>query len=236
MIAVVSSTVAPSPLPGHDGPRTNLSFAQRLEHTRGTIASLVAAGVRDILVADNSPGSWLRDRVVELQPARVLHFDQPPVRNKGLGELWLLLGALPHLPADQPILKLSGRYRLAPDSPLLAAPAADVTVRVYGDHQREISTRAYVLRDRAVAERAWSRMLDELYAAQARIVGPRSLLRLLRSSLRPDTDNYPYADPPLPIEIAAWRAIRHLGLSLHALDHLGVEGTLGSWNNPDLKE
>lgn len=236
MIALVSSTVAPSQLPGHDGPRTNIAPEVRLEHTRGTIDSLLAAGITQIFITDNSPGDWLRQRVEKLRPARVLHFDQLPVRNKGLGEMWLLLAALEHLPADEPILKISGRYRIGPGSPLLAAPGQDVVARVYGERQKEISTRAYVVRNREVAARLWPRMLDEIYAAQSRIVGPRSLLRLLRSSLQPGRDNFPYSDPPLSVEIAGWRAIRHLGLSLRVVDHLAVEGTLGSWINPEVKE
>ncbi len=236
MIAVVSSTVAPSPLPGHDGPRTNIAPEVRLEHTRGTIDSLLAAGITQIVIADNSPGDWLRERVHLLQPARVLHFEQPPVRNKGVGEMWLLLGALSHLPANEPILKISGRYRIGPASPLLAPVGHDVVARVYGSRLKEISTRAYVIRDREVAARLWPRMLDEIYAAPSRIRGPRSLLRLLRSSLRPQADHFPYSDPPVAVEIAGWRAIRHLGLSLRALDQIAVEGTLGSWINPEVKE
>jgi hypothetical protein len=236
MIAIVSSTVAPSVLPGHDGPRTNIAPEVRLEHTRATVDSLLAAGIKEIVIADNSPGDWLRQRVAQLQPARVLHFDQPPIRNKGLGEMWLLLAALEHLPPGEPILKISGRYRIGPASPLLAVPAHDVVARVYRGRQEEISTRAYVLRNREVAARLWPRMLDEIYAAQSRVRGPRSLLRLLRASLWPERDDFPYADPPLSVEIAGWRAIRHLGLSVHPVEHIAVEGTLGSWINPEVRE
>ncbi len=114
MIAIVSSTIAPSALPSHDGTRTTFTPEQRLEHTRGTVASLVELGVNEIFIADNSAGGWLCGRERELAPARVLHFDHPPVRNKGIGEMWLLLGALPSLPEGLPILKISGRYRVGP--------------------------------------------------------------------------------------------------------------------------
>lgn len=237
MIAIVSSTIAPSATPSHDGARTTFSAAERLTHTRETVASLVAAGVSDILIADNSPGGLEPAWHAALAPARLHSFPAPPFRNKGIGEMWLLLSALPLLPADRPILKLSGRYRVAPDSPLLAEPSADVTGRAYGSGRRaELSTRAYVLRDRSVAERLWPRTLDEIYARSARIAGPRSLLRLLAASLRPARDDHIYSDPPGSVELAIRDAIRHLGLSLRACEKIHVDGILGSWINPPVAE
>lgn len=237
MIAVVSSTIAPSAQPGRDGARTTFTREERLEHTRGTIASLQAAGLRDILVVDNSPGDWVREHAASLAPARVLHCGHPAYSNKGIGEMWLLLAALEQLPAGVPILKISGRYRLGPQSPLFQPSTADVTARVYAAQGRpEISTRGYVLRDRAVAARYWPRVLDEMYAQSSRVVGPRSLWRILRNSWRPAHDAYNYSDPPAAVEHAAYDAIRHLGLSLRAVDHLALEGVIGSGQNPPMKE
>lgn len=236
MIAVVSSTIAPSTLPSHDGARTTFTPEQRLEHTRGTIASLVAFGVREIIVADNSAGGWLLGREAELAPAKVIHFRQPPIRNKGIGEIWLLLGAIEALPENEPVLKISGRYRIGRDSGLTLGNA-DVAAKVYVHGRRtEISTRCYLMRNRDVALRLWERTLDEIYAPQSRIVGPRSALRLIRNSLQPGRDLFRYGDPPGSVEMAAWQAIRQLGLRLNAVDHLAVEGILGSWINPPVKE
>ena len=176
MIAVVSSTVAPSALPSHDGARTTLSPEVRLEQTRETISSLVAAGVREILVADNSPGDWLRERAAALAPARVYFFDQPPIRNKGVGELWLLLGILGSLPEKEPILKISGRYRIGARTELALRDGDDIAAKVQQKGaDGEISTRCYLVRDRAIASRLWERTLDAMYAECSRIVGPRSL-------------------------------------------------------------
>jgi len=236
MIAVVSSTIAPSSQPSHDGARTTFTPEQRLEQTRETVASLVALGVSEIFIADNSAGGWLRGREAALAPARVLHFDQPPIRNKGIGEMWLLLGALPTLPENTPILKISGRYRVGRDTGL-ALEGADVAAKIYAEgRRREISTRCYLVRDRAVATRLWTRTLDEIFAASSHIVGPRSLLRIVQNSLRPASDTFPYSDPPGSVETAAYRAIQHLGLRLRPVEHLAVEGILGSWINPPVKE
>jgi hypothetical protein len=238
MIAVVSSTVSPSALPGHDGARTNLSPEVRLEQTRETVASLVAFGAKDILIADNSPGVWLVERAAALAPARVLHLNQPPIRNKGIGELWLLLAAVGSLGEDQPILKISGRYRIGPGTELSLRDGDDIAAKVPRvGVSGEISTRCYLVRDRSVASRLWQRSLDEVYAERSRIVGPRSLLRILRNSFRPGSDDFAYSDPnTLSVEQASMRALRHLKLRLHAVENLGVEGILGSWTNPRVKE
>jgi hypothetical protein len=236
MIAIVSSTVAPSTLPSHDGTRTTFTPEQRLKQTRGTVASLVELGANEIFLADNSAGGWLRGREKELAPARVLHFDHPPIRNKGIGEMWLLLGALPSLPDGVPILKISGRYRVGRDTEL-ALDKSDVAAKIYAKgNRREISTRCYLLRDRAIAQRFWERTLDEIYAPQARIVGPRSLWRMIQNSLRPGRDAFRYGDPPGSVETAAYNAIQLLGLRLRPIEHLAVEGILGSWINPPVKE
>jgi hypothetical protein len=238
MIAVVSSTVSPSRLPSHDGARTTLSPEVRLEQTQATVASLVAFGAKEIFIADNSPGTWLRDKAAALAPAHVVHFDQPPIRNKGIGELWLMLGVLASLPENRPILKISGRYKIGAETELALQDGDDIAAKIHrSGPSGEISTRCYLLRHKSVAERFWQRSLDELYAERSRIVGPRSLLRIVRNSMRPSGDDFPYSDPnSLSLEQASLRAIRHLRLQLRAVGNLGVEGTLGSWTNPLVKE
>ena len=237
MIAVVSSTIAPSALPSHDGARTTLTPQVRLEHTQGTIASLVALGVHEIFVADNSPGSWLRDHAAALTPARVLSFDQPPIRNKGLGEMWLLLAALESLPEDEPILKISGRYRIGQDTSLQLRTGDDVAGKIYTQSRCPcLSTRCYLLRNRAVAAKLWERTLDEMYADAARIHGLRSFWRIVRNSLHPRADHLRYGDPNTALETATYRAIQYLPLRLNPVRHLALEGVLGKWDNSVIKE
>jgi hypothetical protein len=238
MIAVVSSTVAPSAAPSHDGARTTLSPEVRLEQTKGTVESLLALGVKEIFVADNSPGNWLRDRAETLAPARVMFFEQPAIRNKGIAELWLLLAAINALPGSQPILKISGRYRVGARTELFLGDSYDVVAKLHGGGSAAgISTRCYLMRNREIAARLWERTLDEIYAERSRIVGPRSLMRIIRNSLRPKMDDFHYSDPnTLSIEQAALISIRRLGLRLMQVSNLDVEGTLGSWTNPIVRE
>lgn len=237
MIAVVSSCVAPSVLPSHDGARTTLTPEVRLQHTRGTVDSLLALGVQQIFIADNSTGSWLVDRADELAPAKVISFTQPPIRNKGIGEMWLLLGALEYLPENEPIMKISGRYRVGPATELKLQESDDVVGKVY-QHGRvlSLSTRCYLMRDRSVATRLWLRTMDEIYAEAARIHGPRSLLRIVQSSFWPARDQLRYADPAAAVETAIHSAIRHLPLRLRGVGHLDVEDIMGSWINESVKE
>ncbi len=112
-----------------------------------------------------------------------------------------------------------------------------MAAKIYAQgNRREISTRCYLLRDRAIAQRVWERTLDEIYAPQARIVGPRSFWRTIQNSLHPERDAFRYGDPPGSVEAAAYNAIRHLGIRLRPIEHLAVEGILGSWINPPVKE
>jgi len=238
MIAVVSSTVAPSALPTHDGLRTTLSPEKRLEQTKATVASLVAFGARRVLVADNSPGSWLAERPGQLGPAEVIHLRHPVFGNKGVGEQWLLLAVADLLPEDEPIIKISGRYLLNKSSELRIEGDDDIAGKIYPEGRTHtLSTRAYLLRNKAVALRFWGRALDEVYAQPARIMGARSLIRIVGNSLRPERDGYAYSDPStLSLEHAAYRAIRNLGLKLRAVGTLGVEGNYGSFTNQAVSE
>ncbi|HEY1765704.1 MAG TPA: hypothetical protein VGF85_12330 [Opitutaceae bacterium] len=238
MIAVVSSTVAPSGLPGHTGPRTNLPPELRLEQTRATVDSLIAAGAREIVVADNSSGTWFQERAAVLSPARVIHLQQPPIRNKGIGEIWLMQSIVGSLPRDEPILKISGRYCIGRGSDLSITGDEEVVGKLYPEGRRfSLSTRAYLLRNRDVAERYWSRCLDEIYAQSSRVVGLRSFMRIIRNSVRPEADGLSYSDPnTISLEVASYNAIRHLRLKLRAVENLGVEGRLGSYTNHDVKE
>jgi hypothetical protein len=237
MIAIVSSTIAPSSVPSHDGERSNIPPATRLMHTKETIASLLAMGVQRIYLADNSPGTWVRERAAELAPAQLLFFEHPPIRNKSIGEIWLLLGALESLPENEPILKISGRYRIGVDTALRLREGDDVVGRVYRHGRNHtLSTRCYLMRNRAVAAQLWERTVDEIYADAARIHGPRSLWRIVRNSLNPSGDSLRYSDPGISLETATYRAIRNLSLQLNRVDYLAVQGIIGKWGNEAISE
>lgn len=226
MLALVSSTITPPASECYDGARSRFSPAERLEQTRASVGSLAALGFRRIVIADN--GVPLDDSArLALLPATVLHFPTTQFRNKGLSELFLLRDAAATLPADAPILKLSGRYLLT-RNPLDELGSADLVARsdAYSSKRGAISSRAYACRDVATFRRLIARTLDEAFAYPHRIVGPRSLWTRLCAHLAPGRDTFPYADPPHSIEFLLARAAKLLRLRVGIIPQLGVRGTM----------
>jgi hypothetical protein len=238
MIAVVSSTIFPSPLPGHDGARTNIDVTARLEQTVQSIQSLVALGFSEIHLADNSHAPLDAEVIKRLSPARVHWFGHYPYRNKGVAEAFLLLAVLPRLPVGQPLMKLSGRYCASRNlcRELDGASLAGLFTSSRSGRNGSLSTRAYAVCDRAFFETFLHGTLNELYASAWRVVGPRSFLELVRRHLRPRHDEHPYSDPFGGLEIAAARWLDRHRIPVRRLDQIGVTGTIGCWTNPEINE
>jgi len=236
MLAVISSCLAPSLQPGHDGARTNISVETRLGQTRESIASLVRLGFDEIYLADNSEHAPSAAVIDQLAPARVFHFGHFPHRNKGVAEAYLLLALAPQLPAGRPIMKLSGRYRAAMN--LCAKLEGNELVGLFNrsDNGTALSTRGYAVSGRDFLQRLLLGTLDELYASPWRVVGPRSLFSLARRVLAPGSDTYPYSDPRSSIEMCAARWLARHRVPVTRLDKIGIEGLLGSWINPLISE
>lgn len=223
MIAVVSSTLFPGQAPLYGSDRSVYSHAERLDQTRGTVQSLVEAGLRDVYVADNSPAAPDARVIESLAPASVHHFrDQYQFHNKGISELFLLLLLVESLPGDQPILKVSGRYRLL-GGVELSLDGADVAAK-WDERNRGISTRCYLVRNRDVYRRFLEDTLSEVYGQAARIRGPRSLLRIVKNSLAATNDHTRYFDPNDSIEQASARALRRPSYRVRRLPALGITG------------
>lgn len=209
-------------------PRTIIPAQERLEQTRKTIASLVRAGITDIFLADNSGGNWADGTEELLQPAKVYFYNQFQFQNKGISEIYLLLSALEHLPEETPILKISGRYYLS-DSLRFGLEGADVAAKFipYAKTQLWMSTRCYMVKNKEVYARFLRETVRDLYAYPSRIVGPGSLLRILRNSIFPERDDAPYDDPLQPIEVAAARVLKRADYRVKQIEVLGIEGVTG---------
>ena len=228
MIALVSSTLRPPAADCYDGERSRFSPAERLEQTRATVGSLAALGFRRIVVADNSP-EWDPAAAAALAPAELWRIATPAFRNKGLAELHLLRAAAARLPSGAPVLKVSGRYLLT-RNPLTEIGDAEVAVKSadFARRRGAMSTRAYACRDIATLQRLVARAIDEAFAYPTRIVGPRSLWRLVCASLAPQRDTFPYADPPHSVEFILARTIKLLRLRVHFVATLGIHGTMAA--------
>jgi hypothetical protein len=235
MIAIVSSTLAPSAAPSHDGPRTNIEHSVRIDQTVETVCSLRDLGFSQIFIGDNSPIPPPADVLARLAPAVLYWYGHYPYRNKGLAEAFLLAALCDRLPDGAPIMKISGRYR-ASRNLVKELGDADLAGRFSPARVSELSTRAYAVRDRNFLRALMLGALDEMYAAPWRVVGPRSLLSLARKILIRPNDPFPYSDPPGGLEIAAVRWLVKQKATVRKLDELGVEGVLGSWINPPVKE
>ncbi len=228
-VAILSSAIAPQSSEHYGREPLRYDPDARLEQTRSSIQSLLALGIEEIYLADNSGSNWRVDMERALHPARVQVFHQHPYRNKGISEVYLLLAALPGLPPGRPIIKLSGRYQLTRrlDESLGENDLVARESRGVGLPHCYLSTIAYAVRDSTIYERLLRETRRDMFGFPSRIVGPRSLVRVLRNSVFPDRDTYPYDDPQVSIEHATWRAARKCGYRLHSVESLGVAGITG---------
>lgn len=198
---------------------------QRLEQTVATVRSLVACGVHDVLIADNSGTRWRPEAAERLYPARMLLIETFPYANKGISELQLLIRAASEVAPGTPVLKVSGRYEVS-QLPQMDLKRADITSKVVGRgrNRGQMSTRCYYAKDREALLRFTKSTLRETYAYWHRVVGWRSFARLIKSSIDPASDTYPYDDPRVSIESAAANVLRR-GLFTHQpLADLRVRG------------
>jgi hypothetical protein len=226
MIGLISSTIFPSSDALYWGsPRTCIPSSQRLEQTRKTVDSLSEAGITRIVLADNSGTNWISGTEEFLKPADVHVSDQHQFQNKGISELYLLLNALKFISADTPVLKISGRYHLT-NGFNHQIRNEDIVAKVtkYDGVNMWMSTRCYIVKDVAVFEAFLRAILRDLYGYGARIVGPRSLYRILQHSLSPHKQDYLYDDPVQGIEVAAARVLKESRFKVRLVDHLGVQG------------
>src|SRR6185295_9807506 len=166
VIGLVTSTLYPSDVPTLCGPRSFFAPEERIAQTKATIASLRAAGIDDILLADNSEGRH-RDGVTRaFAGVEIMHRPDFPFANRGIGEALLLLAALERCPADRGIVKISGRYRLnsAFGVPDWASFAGVFRGYRFGERHGTVSTRCYIARDRSVLRQWLVATLAEMYA------------------------------------------------------------------------
>src|ERR1043166_9448840 len=165
MVGLISSTIFPSDSPLYwGGPRTCIPSAERLEQTKKTIASLQAAQFSRIILADNSGPNWIAGTEKILAPAEFRVFNQHHFKNKGISEIYALLDTISIIPADTPILKISGRYYLT-ESFKLQIGEDDIVAKVikYGGVNDWMSTRCYLVKNATIFEAFLREVLRDLY-------------------------------------------------------------------------
>lgn len=221
MIAIVTSTIFPQPATQNAVYRGTIKGEERLNQTIETISSLTKNGLDKIFLLDNSHLPLSEHTIHLLSPARVLTFNMFQFKNKGLTELYMLLAGLKNIPEDTPIFKISGRYQL---NQIIdhSAQGWDFMGK-YDKETKTISTRAYYFKNKAIFEKVLLLALNYIYAYQHRIVGPKSLLKILRNAFRPDLNKLFY-ESSISIERGMGEAIDNLKLNIVNIDQLNVSG------------
>lgn len=227
MYALISSTIFP--VPALDGvPRSVFTPEQRLEQTKKTIESISQLGFERIILVDNSADRWVTGLDLELRPAIVKVVDMHQFNNRGISEAWTLVRALDWITdSEAPILKISGRYTLSSNL-LSQLDTADIVGRI-SSGSNTFSTRAYGVRNKQVYLTFLLELLREIYAYPSRIVGPRSLMRIVCHSLTKRAGTFEYQDPDRSIEQAATHVLQQGQFTLKKVDALHVEGILGPY-------
>lgn len=237
MIGIISSTIYPSDSSIYGGARSLFSSQERLAQTQGTVESLLNAGISPVFLFDNSGDLWVDGTESLLSRATTYVFNSHQYNNKGISELYLLLESIKYLPVDTPILKISGRYALNGVG-RFELDGADLLVKIYdhGFRRKSMSTRCYAVRNKEVLETFIRRTLREIYGFHSRVVGPASLLRVIKKSILPHLDNYPYDDPSYSIESISALVLKMYPYRVKQIDILGVEGLAGAFKDTKIVE
>jgi hypothetical protein len=227
MIAIISSTI--KPVIKNEKAISFYSFEERLDQTKLTLVRLKEAGFDLIFLADNSPlldQSELEKLLQDFKGVVIFHLRQYQFSNKGINELLMLLFLTGQLPPNEIIFKISARYYLSPE--FKKPDFVDFAVKQY-DFKRKtgtISTRGYWVKNTETLHRFLLSCFDELFAYPERIVGLKSLFRLLFVKKN-------VIDEPLniSIEFAAANVLKAGNYQVRLLDRIGIEGLVAGANN-----
>lgn len=216
MIAVVTSTIKPA-----EG-KSYYSYTQRVEQTIATLQSLRQAGFDEIYLVDNSPQldiDSLRLLLKEYAQVHIFHTNQYQFNNKGINELLMLLYICSHLPADQSIFKISGRYTA--NAAFRKPEFLDMAVKGYhfSNKTGTISTRGYWVNNAVLFEDFLNATLREVFAYPERIVGLGSLIYKVKNIF--GTQAKPLN---ISIEFAAANVLKCSKYKVSFLKELNIEG------------
>ncbi|GAA4084418.1 hypothetical protein [Mucilaginibacter panaciglaebae] len=222
MIAIVSSTIKPITSPARS--TSFYTYEERLAQTKFTLLRLRDCGFTKIFFVDNSPfldKSQLQNMLADFPEVEVHHLLQYQFQNKGINELLLLLYLIEYLPPNEQIFKISGRYY--PTDEFKKPDFADFAVKKYYHARKNnsISTRGYWVKDAETLHRFLIDCLYEHFAYSERIVGLRSLARILFRKKDKTTPHF-----SISIEFAAEHVLRSGGYHATFIDKLGIEGLI----------
>lgn len=223
MIAIISSTIFPSPATATTQYRSIIPPLDRLKQTKRTIESLQKLNFSDIYLFDNSGFYWVDGHEKELFPAKIIKINSLQYTNKGLSELIMLVQGMQVLPENTPILKISGRYELSRQLDLEKLTGFDFAGKLYDD---SISTRSYYFKDKNVMEKVLMYALNNMYYYKHRVTGFRSLRKVIKNAFC-FNENENYYESSISIERGMYNAIKNLALKIYLMPNINIRGVSG---------
>lgn len=186
MIALITSTIIP-------GAYSFFTIEERYQQTIETINNLRRVGFEDIYLIDNSVDKIDKERLKSSSFNRINIICSPQYnfKSKGLNEALLILNHLYHLPDNQPIFKISGRYSLTEqfNRAILLSDLAENEILGVGvikkSHRSYFNTRAYLVNNKKNLETILVSAIEEMIAYGKGINGHRGWFRLLKTMFKP---------------------------------------------------
>lgn len=220
MIALITSTICPPPPTINTLYRSTIEPHQRLNETIQTIESLRMNGINNIFLFDNSGPFWLNEFDDKIKNCILIKINFCQFENKGLSELLLIKSAIPYLPENLPILKISGRYQLINTSMFEYISKYDIVCKQY---KNCISTRAYLVKNKNVLDGMISASLNSMLNYNSSIKGILSLFSIIRNTV------WPYRKYKFHItvmlEVIMYKIITK-NFTIKNLDSIGIKGRI----------
>jgi hypothetical protein len=222
MIAIITSTIAPASKNLFFEKRSSYSVEERLKQTLITVESLQKHGVNEIYLFDNSSIEDFEKFKQYFENISIFNIPQYQFNNKSINEHLLILTGLIHLPDNQPIVKISGRYKLNDKFTFRDLEKYDFILKTseFEKSNGTISTRCLMVKNKKILEDVLTTSLFELFGYNLRVVGIRSGINFLKSFLSPKLNT----EPTIAIELSMAKAIKYKKYHYQLVDLIGVEG------------
>lgn len=186
MIALITSTIIPEAY-------SFFSIDDRYLQTINTINNLKNVGFREIYLIDNSIYTIDDDRLKSssVNDIKIIHCPQYTFNNKGVNEALLILNNIHHLPDNEPIFKISGRY--SPTNqfniPKLLEDLGSEEILGVGfignSKKAHFNTRAYLVENKRSLEGILILAVEEMIGFSRGINGFYGWLNLLKTVFKP---------------------------------------------------
>ena len=140
----------------------------------------------------------------------------PQFDNKGLSEAFLISEALEYLPDNKKIIKISGRYLI--NKNFDTKPSSQFICKKNGENA--ISTRSYIVENKETFKKAITLTINLFLSYNSRILGPRSLIRIIKNSIVPQIQSFHVT---IMLEVVFWYVLK-TNFTYQLVDELNITG------------